>query len=88
MHRNVSFYVLHARQCSRISNGMSKKREVKRKMEVLCNKWSDKSSEDLIRDSFVKITALASLEYMLLINTALLFCRSTGKEQRTKENKI
>lgn len=57
-----------------------KKREAKRKMEVLCNKWSDKSSEDLIKDSFVKITAsLASLEYMLLINTALLFCRSTGK---------
>lgn len=50
-----------------------------------CSKWSEKNSEDIFKDSFVKMRALASLEYALPGNTALL-CRSMGKEQRTKEN--
>jgi len=86
MNTNVSFHVSHAKQCNRINDGKCTKMEVKRKMEVLCNEWSEKSSEDLIRDSFVKIRALAPVEYMLPRNTALLFCRSTGRENKIEIN--
>lgn len=85
MNRNVSFHVLHARQCNRISDGKSTKREVKRrKIKVLCNKWSEKSSEDFTWESFVKIRALALLEYTLPRNTALqLFF--AGLQEKNRE---
>lgn len=90
MKRYVCFHVLYVRQCSRIGDGKAAEWASKKRVKILCNKRSEKTSKDLIRGSFLEIRALASLEEMLPRKTALLFFLEVcGKiiENRREQNR-
>lgn len=57
----------------RVGDRKTAKWDLKRNVKIFCNNRSEKTSKDLIKDFFLEIRRLASLENMLPRNTALRF---------------